>query len=665
MSCGYSINIKEIVDEIMKVLPKGEDDYVESGEVINGGKTLRLTRKKGGTIDIALPTPPTVDDIYINKAEIVANGPNKDLVLTNNKGEKLSVTLPTASAPAPAEDKYVTDFSLANRGGKPVLELRRSDNVTLTASLPENSGGGSGTDDYVTAGALTVQREKGGAEGRKTFYANLKLTRKGGGEVDVDMSKLISTAQDNPEFTPRMDINNELSRVVKADGYYVTAPETVRWAKDDSSHAAVVDLPAPALWFDASGAGTQVAPGRKLLPIMDLHWGKPYGNDKMGLTQDALCYTRADGTQSWIVIPQTGGGGAGGGGTDRHLAGVNTLVEAAPSATDSTRELRTTKLQFVMNDGSTFNTNVINEAYYSKASDTQIVFDGRPRGFISVVPETEDTKGQKRIALTEDNGGTLTYSSPICVLPEEWFEKRGKEETSKFVTIEEYNKLASNLAQISWSSAIPHESFVMPQSLLDNFVSDLLLISSNQDGASVSYRVTDRSAWVKKYGNNVEAYPYQIISLFQPGDTKGYNSTHLHTPHPFLHALVPSRDPPPGAKPNATRNGTHAIDIFRQRYGEGFQSLQYAYAGTLYMSTSFKGDPQNELPPGVYSALFPIGMVNTPPSYTAANYASQLPEMLYYRVRRCFEEETPDTISSELIFNEKFQTEWHTIQPHF
>ena len=315
MSCGYSINIKEIVDEIMKVLPKGEDDYVESGEVINGGKTLRLTRKKGGTIDIALPTPPTVDDIYINKAEIVANGPNKDLVLTNNKGEKLSVTLPTASAPAPAEDKYVTDFSLANRGGKPVLEIRRSDNVTLTASLPENSGGGggSGTDDYVTAGALTVQREKGGAEVRKTFYANLKLTRKGGGEVDVDMSKLISTAQDNPEFTPRMDINNELSRVVKADGYYVTAPETMRWAKDDSSFAAVVGLPAPALWFDASGAGTQVAPGRKLLPIMDLHWGKPYGNDKMGLTQDALCYTRADGTQSWILIPQAGGGGSGSG----------------------------------------------------------------------------------------------------------------------------------------------------------------------------------------------------------------------------------------------------------------------------------------------------------------------------------------------------------------
>lgn len=325
MSCGYSINVKEIVDEIMKVLPKGEDDYVESGEVINGGKTLRLTRKKGGTIDIALPTPPTLDDTYINKAEIVANGPNKDLVLTNNKGEKLSVTLPTASAPAPAEDKYVTDFSLANRGGKPVLEIRRSDNVTLTASLPENSGGGSGTDDYVTAGALTVQREKGGAEGRKMFYANLKLTRKGGGEVDVDMSKLISTAQDNPEFTPRMDINNELSRVVKADGYYVTAPETVRWAKDDSSPAAVVDLPAPALWFDASGAGTQVAPGRKLLPIMDLHWGKPYGNDKMGLTQDALCYTRADGTQSWIVIPQTGGGGGGSTG----------IVSITPSSTEN------------------------------------------------------------------------------------------------------------------------------------------------------------------------------------------------------------------------------------------------------------------------------------------------------------------------------------------
>lgn len=314
MSCGYSINIKEIVDEIMKVLPKGEDDYVESGEVINGGKTLRLTRKKGGTIDIALPTPPIADDTYVNKVEIVANGPNKDLVLTNNKGEKLTVTLPTPSAPAPAEDRYVTDFNLANRGGKPVLELRRSDNVTLTAHLPENSGGGgSGTDDYVTSGVATVQREKGG-EGRKIYHANLKLTRKGGGEVDIDMDNIISTAMDNPNFDAHMELDNSMQRTVRADGYYVTAPERLRWTKDDSSPAAVVDLPVPALWYSPVGDGTTTNTGNKLLPIMDLHWGKPYGNNKLGLTQDALCYTRADGTQSWIVIPQTGGGGGGGSG---------------------------------------------------------------------------------------------------------------------------------------------------------------------------------------------------------------------------------------------------------------------------------------------------------------------------------------------------------------
>ena len=83
------------------------------------------------------------------------------------------------------------------------------------------------------------------------------------------------------------------------------------------------------------------------------------------------------------------------------------------------------------------------------------------------------------------------------------------------------------------------------------------------------------------------------------------------------------------------------------------------------MSTPFAGDPQRELPVGMYSAVFPIGMLNTPQKHAPSNYASQMPNMLLYRVRKCFDEENPATIPPELIFNTSAQVSPHDITPHF
>ena len=252
-------------------------------------------------------------------------------------------------------------------------------------------------------------------------------------------------------------------------------------------------------------------------------------------------------------------------------------------------------------------------------------------------------------------------------LPDIWFEKRSteannEEDTKNFVTVKELNTLAANLAQISWSAAIPHQSFVLTQDMLNNLEVDLLNIDTNQDGSKVAYRVTDRSDWIRQHGNDVIAYPYQIISLFQPGDTNGFNSAHLHTPHPFLQAFVRSWDRD-GTGPGKY-SGTHAIDIFRQKWGEGLTGLKIVYAGTLYMSPPYTGDPAKDQTDGIYRALFPIG-INTPQKHAVSNYASQLPEAIYYRVRQCFNEETPETIPPELIFNTLSQIAYHDIQPHF
>lgn len=253
-------------------------------------------------------------------------------------------------------------------------------------------------------------------------------------------------------------------------------------------------------------------------------------------------------------------------------------------------------------------------------------------------------------------------------LPDIWFEKRSteannEEDTKNFVTIKELNTLAANLAQISWSAAIPHQSFVLTQDMLNNLEVDLFNIDTNQDGSKVAYRVTDRSDWIRQHGNDVVAYPYQIISLFQPGDTNGFNSAHLHTPHPFLQAFVRSWDRD-GTGPGKY-SGTHAIDIFRQKWGEGLTGLKIVYAGTLYMSPPYTGDPARDQTDGIYRALFPIGMINTPQKHAVSNYASQLPEAIFYRVRQCFDEETPETIPPELIFNTLSQIVYHDIQPHF
>ena len=63
-------------------------------------------------------------------------------------------------------------------------------------------------------------------------------------------------------------------------------------------------------------------------------------------------------------------------------------------------------------------------------------------------------------------------------LPDIWFEKRSteannEEDTKNFVTVKELNTLAANLAQISWSAAIPHPSFVLTQDMLNNLESKL------------------------------------------------------------------------------------------------------------------------------------------------------------------------------------------------
>lgn len=528
-------------------------------------------------------------DTFVDKVTNEIEGGNHKITLIRNDGQSFVIQIPVT--PAPAEDKYVTDFSLANRGGKPVLELRRSDNVVLTAHLPDNSGGGgSGTDDYVTSGVVTVQREKGG-EGRKIYHANLKLTRKDGGEVDIDMDNIISTAMDNPNFDAHMELDNSMQRTVRADGYYVTAPERLRWTKDDSSPAAVVDLPVPALWYSPAGDGTTTNIGNKLLPIMDLHWGKPYGNNKLGLTKDALCYVKADGTQGWLEIPQAGSSGG--------TAGV-TNIELSPTLY---RHLQVTA-----------------------------------------------------------NGQVTNLK-----LPDPWFERKAAgsatdENVKNFVTVEEYNTLAANLAQLSWSAAIPHESFRLSPELLANFRVELLPALHNQYGEQIgTLRAADRSDWIKLHGNDVLVYPYQIISLFQAGDTMGDEATHLHRVHPYLHALIPSRDRD-GAGPG-TLNGTHAIDIFRQSYGVGLTGLQYAYAGTVYMSTVFMDNPAQEPPPGVYHSVFPINILNTTPMDKVANYSSIMPEVLWYRVRDLFPEETPTTVPSELIYNTHYNVKPHNSIP--
>ena len=490
------------------------------------------------------------------------------------------------------KDTFVDKVTNEIEGGNYKITLARNDGQSFVIKIPvpppPGGGSGSDTDDYVTAGKLTVQREKGG-EGRKIFYANLKLTRKGGDGVDVDMSELLEVARNNPEFMPRMNINNELSRVVKADGYYVTAPETVRWTKDDTSPAAVVDLPVPALWYSPAGDGTTTNTGNKLLPIMDLHWGKPYGSNKLGLTKDALCYVKADGTQGWLEIPQAGGG----------TAGV-TNIELSPTLY---RHLQVTA-----------------------------------------------------------NGQVTNLK-----LPDPWFERKSvgsatEENVKNFVTVEEYNTLAANLAQLSWSAAIPHESFRLSPELLANFRVELLPALHNQYGEQIgTLRAVDRSDWIKLYGNDVLVYPYQIISLFQAGDTKGYEATHLHRLHPYLHALIPSRDRD-GAGPG-TLNGTHAIDIFRQSSGVGLTGLQYAYAGTVYMSTVFMDNPAQEPPPGVYHSVFPINILNTTPTNSVANYSSIMPEIFWYRVRDLFPEETPTTVPSELIYNTHYNVKPHNSIP--
>lgn len=490
------------------------------------------------------------------------------------------------------KDTFVDKVTNEIEGGNYKITLARNDGQSFVIKIPvpppPGGGSGSDTDDYVAAGKLTVQREKGG-EGRKIFYANLKLTRKGGDGVDVDMSELLEVARNNPEFMPRMNINNELSRVVKADGYYVTAPETVRWTKDDTSPAAVVDLPVPALWYSPAGDGTTTNTGNKLLPIMDLHWGKPYGSNKLGLTKDALCYVKADGTQGWLEIPQAGGG----------TAGV-TNIELSPTLY---RHLQVTA-----------------------------------------------------------NGQVTNLK-----LPDPWFERKSvgsatEEDVKNFVTVEEYNTLAANLAQLSWSAAIPHESFRLSPELLANFRVELLPALHNQYGEQIgTLRAVDRSDWIKLHGNDVLVYPYQIISLFQAGDTGGYEATHLHRLHPYLHALIPSRDRD-GAGPG-TLNGTHAIDIFRQSYGVGLTGLQYAYAGTVYMSTVFMDNPAQEPPPGVYHSVFPINILNTTPTNSVANYSSIMPEIFWYRVRDLFPEETPTTVPSELIYNTHYNVKPHNSIP--
>ena len=490
------------------------------------------------------------------------------------------------------KDTFVDKVTNEIEGGNYKITLARNDGQSFVIKIPvpppPGGGSGSGTDDYVAAGKLTVQREKGG-EGRKIFYANLKLTRKGGDGVDVDMSELLEVARNNPEFMPRMNINNELSRVVKADGYYVTAPETVRWTKDDTSPAAVVDLPVPALWYSPAGDGTTTNTGNKLLPIMDLHWGKPYGSNKLGLTKDALCYVKADGTQGWLEIPQAGGG----------TAGV-TNIELSPTLY---RHLQVTA-----------------------------------------------------------NGQVTNLK-----LPDPWFERKSvgsatEEDVKNFVTVEEYNTLAANLAQLSWSAAIPHESFRLSPELLANFRVELLPALHNQYGEQIgTLRAVDRSDWIKLHGNDVLVYPYQIITLFKAGDTGVYEATHLHRLHPYLHALIPSRDRDGAGL--GTLNGTHAIDIFRQSYGVGLTGLQYAYAGTVYMSTVFMDNPAQEPPPGVYHSVFPINILNTTPTNSVANYSSIMPEIFWYRVRDLFPEETPTTVPSELIYNTHYNVKPHNSIP--
>lgn len=338
-------------------------------------------------------------DLYIKDGGLQedAQTGKKNIILHRSDDVDITIPLPDGT------DKYITDFSLANRGGKPVLEITRNDGQKFTAHLPEGGGGGgSGTDDYVTSGTLTVQREKGG-EGTR-FNANLTLTRKGGETIDIDMNALLSTAMANPEVRSIATINNDKPPVSLADGHFVTIPNHLRVSVTDSSPTTGVDLPLPALWHDPAGTGQKT--GEPLLPLVELHWGKPYGKTaQAGAPEAALCYVKADGSQGYIIIP----GGGSGVPTGKYL----TRLEAQTN--DARREGNITYREYTiratMSDGQKLDAKLPFTIPYN--GDQQI----QPgTGINSITPDTE----KPRTLIITDGAN----NNHRITLPDSWFNGR-------------------------------------------------------------------------------------------------------------------------------------------------------------------------------------------------------------------------------------------------
>lgn len=626
MTCKMTLDVKDLQKHI-------KDDFVSRGEIINGN-TLKLTREQGGTVEVTLP-----EGQKITSFDLVNRGGKNVLELKTSDSKTFTAYLPETQQ---AADKHITAFEVNTRDSETSLTIRRSDGENFVVKLPQQGGGG-GTDLHVTGfdynqeviggvpfyHKLIITRSDG-----KTFEAKIPIRPKGEGGPDKYLEELTT---DTPP--------SETSFRANAGRFYFTKNVEVTGRLNSGTEIKSKQPWNKLYWSEADTTDPSHATEKR--PIMDI-----FATDG----GQSLSVVRDDASTNTIRL-QTGGGA---GGTDKFVTGINSTIENGDTRTEGTVSYSKATITARLNDGTSVSTKLPFEIAFNTRTGEQIFpsASGTPSEVVKSVTHYND---KRALHITYVDGSANDVN-----LPDSWFEKaKDGDDKDKFVTVAQYNVLAANLAQLSWSAAIPHESLHLPQEFINNFYANLLEISTNQDGNPVSWRVTDRSELIKKYWNNATVYPYQIISLFQPGDTEGFNATHLHTPHPFLHAYVPSIDPPPGSPAGSTRNGTHAIDIFRYMWGGGLTQKQLAYSGTVYMSTPFAGDPQRELPVGMYSAVFPIGMLNPPQKHAPSNYASQLPNMLLYRVRKCFAEENPATIPPELIFNTSAQISPHDITPHF
>ena len=661
-------------------------------------------------------------DTFVDKVTKEIEGGNYKITLSRNDGQSFVIEIPVAPAPAPApaEDKYVTDFSLANRGGKPVLELRRSDNVVLTANLPDNPGGGGGGGTVKSVEmeeAPEAHGEGGGSDGY--YYSrrqSLVVTNSDDSIVSDELplnrvywhgSKELDDRnyRDGEERRPLVDVI--VDKAMKDAGARVVRIPFGLVGDNAKQNIKLLEIP-----FDTfpspndfgggnggqggGGANDYVSSGKlAITKDTDYHANlelSRLAGGKVNINMDDLLNTARNNPRFNPVIEVTAGNNSQTTSDGVFITAPQVLSWAKDFNSDKkTVELPQPTLLFDTSGSG-------NKATATRLLPVMDIWFGAPKG--RTARESWEREGSKPYLWYVDaagnqagrevklTGGAVGGVTDITLspsmyrtlsvtangqdtslqLPDTWFERKSAGSTTdanvkNFVTVEEYNVLAANLAQLSWSTAIPHESFRLPPGMLADFRVELLPALHNQYGQPVGgIRAVDRSDWIKLHGNNVLVYPYQIISLFQPGDTRGYEATHLHRLHPYLHALIPSRDRD-GAGPG-TLNGTHAIDIFRQAHGVGLTGLQYVYAGTVYMSTVFMDDPAQEPPPGVYHSVFPINILNTTPMDKVANYSSIMPEIFWYRVRDLFNEETPTTVPSELIYNTYYNVKSHNSIPH-